>query len=1189
MKRNTPCASASANNSEFHDSKDTDKDTASVSSNDFLYVHVQFPNSNVSALLDSGSSINLMSKQFYESLPSNVKSTLSPLPGDKIILANNQEIHICGLAQIQATVNKAKHNIDVYVIKETSHPLLLGVQYLKQHGIKLDFSSKTVQFTKCKIYTKKRTTLAPNSETIVWGRVPKNICTGFQGICSGSTYVSKKKLLVARSLGVVSTTSLVPIKILNPTSESVLLHRSKPLGEFQILDHTFDIHQSDDILGTASENTPYTAGQKFQCSHVSSKSGNTKSAHNSEFLSLFEINSDLSSQQKQNVEKLLIENKALFVTPDNPDLGLTDLVEHKIHLKPGMTPKHQRPYKLAPDKREVLRHQLDELLRQGIIAPVSEKEDIPISSPIVLVSKRNKPKPGIKPGSPEASLSMYRFCVDFRYLNSQTQEFCYAIPDVHELTESFSHRTPNFISSIDMSSGFFQMKMSRSSTKFTAFNTCYGTFKFSRLPMGLKTSPNSFQLLMDRVLNGLSFRSTLCYLDDVLIFSETFEQHMQDLQEVFSRFSQAGLKLSPQKCKFAQQKCLFLGSEISSAGIHVPEDRLTAVSEYPKPKNAKALKRYLGLMNWFKKFIPNYSAVANPLYQLLRKDVKFSWQEEHQNAFQKLKDLLLSSEALAFPRYDLQFYLAVDSSSKGIGYVLYQKHPKPEGEGHTDRVVRFGSKSLSKWQSSYGPTKLELLGMVTSIIDCASYVRGRKFILECDHQSLKPLFQKSLKGAIYERWLAILQQFNFEIKYKKCEDMVVPDALSRCNIQEDPSFSSPEEKDPFFPFVLEHTGEITFPNGCTLQQLLQTNKVSLQQESDLILTHDTSYDADTDMTEAPPITQGQTKRRLKRGKHKKQHLPPQISTVSVETDQTVSDSTDISTSTEADSSQSSFLEDNVKKLELFTKFDFSADKTKDLQRHDPELHRLISYLDSNILPRSQKQARRILLESNDYVLIDGLLWHSRVQKAKRTKQLDQYQLVLPDTMIKTVIQLYHNTPMSGHAGIADTIDRIKEHYFFQRMGPIITDYVRSCPDCQQRKQTKVHTKSGVTAYQQPGRPFEVWQIDLYGNLPATTGQGYTYVLTCLDMFSRYLVTIPIANKDTLTVASALTQLFTKYGVCKTLISDLGSEFTSKCMKEICRQLHIQQEFTPAFAHHCLGMCERVHKTLAERLTPYVNS
>ena len=145
------------------------------------------------------------------------------------------------------------------------------------------------------------------------------------------------------------------------------------------------------------------------------------------------------------------------------------------------------------------------------------------------------------------------------------------------------------------------------------------------------------------------------------------------------------------------------------------------------------------------------------------------------------------------------------------------------------------------------------------------------------------------------------------------------------------------------------------------------------------------------------------------------------------------------------------------------------------------------------------------------------------------------------------------------------------------------------PRLSTEQANKCHTKSGVTAYTQPGRPFEVWQIDLYGDLLAAPGQGYTYVLTCLDMFSRYLVTIPIVNKNTLTGAPALTQLFTKYGVCKILISDLGSDFTSKCMKEICRQLQIQQEFTPAFAHHCLGMCERVHKTLAERLTPYVNS
>ena len=228
-----------------------------------------------------------------------------------------------------------------------------------------------------------------------------------------------------------------------------------------------------------------------------------------------EANDLLSSQQSQ-LNELLIKNKELFVTKENPKLGLTNLVEHQIHLKPDAVSKHQRPYKLPPHKRDVLRHQLDELLSQGIIAPVNEKEHIPISSPMVLVSRRNRPNSGLETGSNEGSLLlMSRFCVDFRYLNSNTQAFLSTIPNVDELTGSFTRHIPNFISSIDFRLGFFQMRISPESTKYTAFNTCFGTFKVNGLPMGLKTSPNSFQLLKNKVLNGLSFRNTLCYLDDV--------------------------------------------------------------------------------------------------------------------------------------------------------------------------------------------------------------------------------------------------------------------------------------------------------------------------------------------------------------------------------------------------------------------------------------------------------------------------------------------------------------------------------------------------------------------------------------------------------------------------------------------------------------------------------------------------
>ncbi|CAC5424650.1 unnamed protein product [Mytilus coruscus] len=362
----------------------------------------------------------------------------------------------------------------------------------------------------------------------------------------------------------------------------------------------------------------------------------------------FTLSDHLSEMQQTELASLLYKNIDLFVTDDNPNLGYTKLIEHTIHLKPDATGKHQKPYRLPPYKREILRHHLDKLLKQGIISPVSETEDLPITSPIVLVTKRST-------SSDQHAPQNFRFCCDFRYLNSQTQEFKYTIPNLQELTESFSEMTPNYITSIDLSSGFFQMGITPESSRYTAFNTCFGTYKFLRLPMGLKTSPNTFQLLMDRVLHGLKFKSCLCYLDDVLICSESFDQHISDLGEVLGRFRDAGLKLGPKKCSFATQSCVFLGHLISKDGILPPADRVQAIQEYPAPRNVKELRRLIGLFNWFKKFIPNFSATISPLTRLLKKNQTFKWGKEQDIAFNDLKDRLVNSEMLSFPQFNMQF------------------------------------------------------------------------------------------------------------------------------------------------------------------------------------------------------------------------------------------------------------------------------------------------------------------------------------------------------------------------------------------------------------------------------------------------------------------------------------------------------------------------------------------------------
>jgi len=188
--------------------------------------------------------------------------------------------------------------------------------------------------------------------------------------------------------------------------------------------------------------------------------------------------------------------------------------------------------------------------------------------------------------------------------------------------------------------------------------------------------------------------------------------------------------------------------------------------------------------------------------------------------------LLVNSPILAFPDYSIPFRLSVDSCCKGIGYMLYQR----PSDSDDVRVIRFGSKALSRWQKSYGPTKLELLGMVTAVIECSPYLRTKPFILECDHQALKPLFSKQLKGAIYERWIAILQQYNFEIQYKPAKDMQVPDALSRCTREANSSFESPEENDPYFPYEYENTGQIIVPGGKLLSSYLQNDDISDEQD-----------------------------------------------------------------------------------------------------------------------------------------------------------------------------------------------------------------------------------------------------------------------------------------------------------------------------------------------------------------------
>ncbi|CAC5395633.1 unnamed protein product [Mytilus coruscus] len=783
---------------------------------------------------------------------------------------------------------------------------------------------------------------------IVWGKVHNDILHGMQGICTNHNYLFKLGVLTAKAVVSVNKDKLVPVKLFNSTSEIVDIPRGQIVAKFEILDN------DSDLIATCIGNKDNPEFNNVQFSTEKCEDGELSGT---KFFSYFDIPKHLSESEQGQLKGFLKSHDNIFVTDENPALGFTDVVQHKIILKPDFKPKYQRSYRLTPDKKQVLRDHLDHLLKQGIISPVGETEHIPITSPIVLVSKRanesrNSQNSNFNQSS--NSLSQFRFCCDFRYLNSQSQQFFYGLPELQDLTESFSNRTPNFITHIDLSSGFFQMPISPDSQRYTAFNTCYGTYQFLRLPMGLSSSPGSFQLLMDKVLHGLTFNSCLCYLDDVLITSETFEQHLSDLHEVFNRLKT------------------------------VYNHRLIELQQF---KNIRH---------------PDHAEIE-PLTKLLRKNAKFRWTSEQENAFTKLKSLLINSPILAFPNFHTEFYLAVDTSSKGIGYMLYQ-YQETASDSKAVSVIRFGSKSLSKWQRSYGPTKLELLGMDTEI--------------------------------------------------------------------------STEKED-------------------------HSNFTTLNTDGD---------------------------------------------------------ETQTSLSTETATSENNTQVKFTDSVEIFRHGDFIKDTFQKLQVRDPYFGPFISYFEQNKLPSSQKAARKLLLETPNYDMVDGLLFHTRTAKCKRTKLFTSYQLALPEVAIKTVLRLYHDSPLSGHGGIQHTADMLKEHYYFPKLLQSVTDYVRSCHDCQSRKVTQVKTKAGIVAFKTPEAPFQVWQMDLYGPVPVSA-KGNSYIFTAVDAFTKFLVAEPIPNKDALTVAEVLFKLVSQYGVCDTLISDRGSEATARAIKEVCRLLEINQQYT----------------------------
>ncbi|KAE9004888.1 hypothetical protein PF011_g12270 [Phytophthora fragariae] len=365
-----------------------------------------------------------------------------------------------------------------------------------------------------------------------------------------------------------------------------------------------------------------------------------------------------------------------------------------------------------------------------------------------------------------------RFCVDYRALNSVTRKDVYPLPRIDETLESLEGA--RLFTTLDLRSGYWQIRVANEDRDKTAFMTKRGLYRFKRMLFGLTNAPATFQRLMNGVLRGLTWMTCLVYLDDIIIFTKGgIERHVIELAGVLERLRAAGLSLKLKKCTFATTSMEYLGHHLSDQGVQPAERLVRSVREFPWPTDATEVKRFVHLAGYYRTFIAAFGSIVEPMTRLLKKDVQWDWSEAQEFAFERVKMLLTTRPLLLYPNFELPFRLVTDASKVGLGACLMQDH----GQGW--QPIAYGSKVNNSAESNYSITELECLAVVWSIKLFRPYLYGRAFTIITDHAALKWLMTRPNLAGRLHRWSLVLQEYEFQVKYRPGSTNVVADALSR--------------------------------------------------------------------------------------------------------------------------------------------------------------------------------------------------------------------------------------------------------------------------------------------------------------------------------------------------------------------------------------------------------------------------
>ncbi|CAF3126930.1 unnamed protein product [Rotaria sp. Silwood2] len=824
--KSSPCYICKRNNHRFLLTGTRDGGDSSITKQipSPIYINVQVNNKRQHAIIDTGSAVTIISKQLLSKIDHRKFKYKRKLHKS----ANCTSINIIGEIELEVQIQGYKSLILADVATNLITDLLLGNDWIAANNVVIDSPQQHIFImnNQCRLIATapflnitslqqpvlliNEIVLPPYSEQIIDVQVSLHTKNVPEVLFEPASSLYSKHILLTNALVKVEN-NRSKLLIMNVTNRERMLQRNTKLGHASSpseINNYFTLpvfkdkqHYQKKQLTTITDrrNSTFTghscatAFQHRRKTHFMSLTCHTNNYNEQpfpcyvceeKFLSHNDLQHHLRQQcypeymrqqidlltqhiqdpkQRQRLQNILWKHGKLFDLRQPSIIKAT--VRHAIDTSTH-PPIYTPPYRVSYKDEQLQREEIDKLLKQGII----EESVSPWSSPIVLVKKKD--------GS-------VRFCIDFRKLNNITTKDAFPMPRIDDIFDHLSQA--EYYTTIDFKSGYFQVGLDPKDRPKTAFSTRDQHYQFTVLPQGVTNGPPAFQRIVSQILGSTRWQYSLAYLDDVIIYSPTFDQHLIHLDDILTRLNDANFRLNVNKCQIARTSIDYLGHNIEHRNIRPNADNIRALEKTSQPTTAKEAFRFVKAAEYYRKFIPNFSTIAQPLHkyapttkdQRLKKSqaTPITLSDDELNAFNTLKRILTYDLVLRIPNPNLPFKIHTDASRIGIGAVLMQTH------SNGDLPVAYLSKKFTATQMNWPATEQECYAIIYAIEKWHKYLDGRPFVIETDHKPLLPFNLKQQLNAKCERWRLKLQQYQFTIRYIKGKHNTVADYLSRSPVE----------------------------------------------------------------------------------------------------------------------------------------------------------------------------------------------------------------------------------------------------------------------------------------------------------------------------------------------------------------------------------------------------------------------